>query len=78
MPAQKNLLKHGIAALLCLIATTLSAQSYPTQLIKIVVGFSPGEVPDIAARIIGQHMSENWKQPVVVENKLGAGSNIAA
>lgn len=78
MPAQKNLLKHGIAALLCLFATTLSAQSYPTQPIKIVVGFSPGGVPDIAARIIGQHMSENWKQPVVVENKLGAGSNIAA
>lgn len=78
MPAQKNLLKHGIAALLCLLATTLSAQSYPTQPIKIVVGFSPGGVPDIAARIIGQHMSENWKQPVVVENKLGAGSNIAA
>jgi tripartite-type tricarboxylate transporter receptor subunit TctC len=78
MPAQKNLLKHGIAALLCLFVTTLSAQSYPTQPIKIVVGFSPGGVPDIAARIIGQHMSENWKQPVVVENKLGAGSNIAA
>ena len=63
---------------LCLFAHTVGAQTFPNQPIKIVVGFSPGGVPDIAARIIGQQMSENWKQPVVVENKLGAGSNIAA
>ena len=73
-----RILKKIILAFICLFAGALSAQSYPTQPIKIVVGFSPGGVPDIAARIIGQHMSENWKQPVVVENKLGAGSNIAA
>jgi tripartite-type tricarboxylate transporter receptor subunit TctC len=72
------LLKQILLAIICLFTSTLSAQSYPTQPIKIVVGFSPGGVPDIAARIIAQHMSENWKQPVVVENKLGAGSNIAA
>lgn len=71
-------IKEIVLVSLCLFAQTASAQSYPTQPIKIVVGFSPGGVPDIAARIIGQHMSENWKQPVVVENKLGAGSNIAA
>jgi tripartite-type tricarboxylate transporter receptor subunit TctC len=65
-------------AALCLFALPIHAQNYPTQAIKIVVGFSPGGVPDIAARVIGQQMSENWKQPVVVENKLGAGSNIAA
>lgn len=73
-----RLIKKALLAAICLIALPLSAQTYPTQPIKIVVGFSPGGVPDIAARIIGQHMSENWKQPVVVENKLGAGSNIAA
>ncbi len=71
-------IKEILLVALCLFAQALNAQSYPTQPIKIVVGFSPGGVPDIAARIIGQHMSENWKQPVVVENKLGAGSNIAA
>jgi tripartite-type tricarboxylate transporter receptor subunit TctC len=76
MPSK--LAKHFLLAVLCLFSLSLSAQSYPTQPIKIVVGFSPGGVPDIAARIIGQHMSENWKQPVLVENKLGAGSNIAA
>lgn len=71
-------IKEIFLASLCLFAQAASAQSYPAQPIKIVVGFSPGGVPDIAARIIGQHMSESWKQPVVVENKLGAGSNIAA
>ena len=73
-----NLAKHFLLGVLCLLPLSLSAQTYPSQPIKIVVGFSPGGVPDIAARIIGQHMSENWKQPVLVENKLGAGSNIAA
>jgi len=71
-------IKEIVLVSFCLFAQVASAQSYPTQPIKIVVGFSPGGVPDIAARIIGQHMSENWKQPVLVENKLGAGSNIAA
>jgi hypothetical protein len=73
-----KLLKRFLLTVLCFLPLSLSAQTYPTQPIKIVVGFSPGGVPDIAARIIGQHMSENWKQPVLVENKLGAGSNIAA
>jgi tripartite-type tricarboxylate transporter receptor subunit TctC len=71
-------IKEILLISLCHFAHTVGAQTFPNQPIKIVVGFSPGGVPDIAARIIGQQMSENWKQPVVVENKLGAGSNIAA
>jgi tripartite-type tricarboxylate transporter receptor subunit TctC len=78
MHSLNRFIKEVFLASLFIFAQVASAQSYPTQPIKIVVGFSPGGVPDIAARIIGQHMSENWKQPVVVENKLGAGSNIAA
>ena len=54
------------------------AQSYPVKTIKILVGFSPGGVPDIAARVIAQKLTDKWGQAVVVENKLGAGSNIAA
>jgi tripartite-type tricarboxylate transporter receptor subunit TctC len=54
------------------------AQSYPVKPIKILVGFSPGGVPDIAARVIAQKLTDKWGQAVVVENKLGAGSNIAA
>ena len=73
-----SLTKQILLLVFCLFAHPSYAQSFPTQPIKIIVGFSPGGVPDIAARVIGQQMSENWKQPVVVENKLGAGSNIAA
>lgn len=78
MPILSSLAKQIFLLVFCLFAQAIHAQTYPTQTIKIVVGFSPGGVPDIAARVIGQQMSENWRQPVVVENKLGAGSNIAA
>jgi tripartite-type tricarboxylate transporter receptor subunit TctC len=53
------------------------AQSYPNKPIKIVIGFSPGGGPDISARAIGQKMTERWGQSVIVENRPGAGSNIA-
>jgi len=58
-------------------ALQVQAQGYPNKPIKIVVGFSPGGGPDISARVIGQKMSDKWGQPVVVENRPGAGSNIA-
>jgi tripartite-type tricarboxylate transporter receptor subunit TctC len=58
-------------------ALQVHAQSYPNKPIKIVVGFSPGGGPDISARVIGQKMTDKWGQPVVVENRPGAGSNIA-
>lgn len=54
------------------------AQAYPSKPVKILVGFSPGGGPDIIARVLAQKFTEEWKQPVIVENRLGAGSNIAA
>lgn len=51
---------------------------WPSRPVRILVGFTPGGVPDIAARTISQSLTETWKQPIVVENRLGAGSNIAA
>lgn len=60
-----------------LMSAYTQAQSYPNKPIKIVIGFSPGGGPDISARAIGQKMTEKWGQSVIVENRPGAGSNIA-
>ncbi|WBL81978.1 tripartite tricarboxylate transporter substrate binding protein [Bradyrhizobium xenonodulans] len=51
---------------------------YPQSTIRIVLGFSPGSAPDVAARILADHFMATWGKPVVVENMLGAGGNIAA
>ena len=60
-----------------LTAIAVSAQSYPSRPVKLLVGFSAGGGLDVLARIVGQRVSEQWGQPIIVENKPGAGSNIA-
>ena len=58
---------------------TARAQSkWPTKPVRIVVGFSAGSATDITARMIGPKLSEMWGQPVIVENRAGAGSVIAS
>ena len=59
-------------------AQTASAQStYPNRPVKILVGFTPGTAPDLAARILADRFAEVWGSAFVVENVPGAGSNIA-
>lgn len=53
------------------------AQAYPAKPVKLLVGFPAGGGLDVLARIIGQRVSEQWGQQIIVENKPGAGSNIA-
>ena len=53
------------------------AQSYPLRPVRLVAGYPPGSAADILARLIGQSLSERLGQPFVVENRVGAGNNIA-
>jgi tripartite-type tricarboxylate transporter receptor subunit TctC len=66
------------AGLAALPALGQDAGSYPNRTVKIVVGFPPGGSSDVSARIVAERMSEEWKQPVIVENRPGAASTIAA
>jgi tripartite-type tricarboxylate transporter receptor subunit TctC len=54
-----------------------STQAFPTRPVRIVVGYPPGGVSDIVARLMGQWLSERLGQPFVIENRPGAASNIA-
>ena len=53
-----------------------SPQSYPNRPVKLIVPLTPGSGVDIVARIVAKNLSETWKQPVVVENRPGAGGLI--
>lgn len=55
------------------ISAGAAAQSYPSKAITIVVLAQPGSSPDILARALGQKLNEAWRQPVIVDNKPGAG-----
>jgi len=66
------------ALLVAVAAQAASAQSaYPNRPVKILVGFTPGTAPDLAARILADRFTEVWGSPFVVEDVQGAGSNIA-
>jgi tripartite-type tricarboxylate transporter receptor subunit TctC len=66
------------ALLVAAAAHAASAQSaYPNRPVKILVGFTPGTAPDLAARILADRFAEVWGSPVLVEDVPGAGSNIA-
>ena len=55
-----------------------NAQSYPAKSVRIVVGFTPGGVTDVTARILAQKLTELWGQTVVVDNRPGASGIIGA
>ena len=69
---------YALAAALLLAAGTCAAQTYPARPIRIVVPFPAGGIADLFARVIGQKFTEVWGQPVVVDNRPGAGGNIGA
>jgi tripartite-type tricarboxylate transporter receptor subunit TctC len=67
----------SLAALLAAGLMPASAQDYPSRPVRWLVGYPAGGSTDVLARIIGNYFQEKWGQPFVVENKPGAGNNIA-
>jgi tripartite-type tricarboxylate transporter receptor subunit TctC len=65
-------------ALLAGVALHAAAQNYPTKPVHVVISFTPGSSTDIVGRIVIQKLTEMWGQPVVPENKAGAGGSIGS
>jgi tripartite-type tricarboxylate transporter receptor subunit TctC len=75
---RRQVLALTALAALSTLATPTFAQSYPDRPVRLVVGYAPGTAPDVLARLFALRLSEQIKQQVVVDNKPGAGGQIAA
>lgn len=73
-----TVLKWLIASSLGLFAAAALAQSYPARPVHAIISFPPGSATDIVGRIVMQKVSEYWGQPVVPENRTGAGGSIGS
>src|ERR1700753_3691566 len=79
MLSRRRILVNGSAALAApIFLRSARADTFPSRHLRLVVPFPPGGAVDNAARIIANRLSEMWGQQMVVENKGGAGGNIAA
>jgi tripartite-type tricarboxylate transporter receptor subunit TctC len=56
----------------------LAQEAWPTKPVRMIVPFAPGGSTDVVARMVGQRLSTLWNQPVVIENRAGAGGNVGA
>ena len=71
-----NLVRLVATVALAALASFATAQDYPAKPIRMIIPLTPGSGADIAGRIIAKHLGDAWKQPVVVENRAGAGGQI--
>lgn len=66
----------AVAAVLAAVSSAAVAQGYPTKPVHAIISFTPGSSTDIVGRVVAQKLSEFWGQPVVAENRAGAGGSI--
>src|SRR5262249_59241912 len=83
MPAERAMLRatQGLLVVLVLLACGMPAAraaDYPTRPVTLVVAFTPGGASDVLARILGRKFEQILGQPFVIDNRLGAGGNVAA
>ena len=78
LPRRQFLHMAAAAALLPAASRMATAQAYPSRPVRLLVGFPAGGTTDIAARLIGQWLTDRLGQPVIVENRPGASANLAA
>jgi len=71
-------LAASVVAAVSMVAAPAAMAAYPDKPIRLIVGFSAGGTTDVVARILGKEIGDDLGQPVVIENRPGAGSNIAA
>jgi len=74
----KSYIRTFVAACLAAGALGAFAQDYPTKPVHVMITFTPGSSTDIVGRVVSQKLSEYWGQPVLVENRGGAGGSIAS
>ena len=74
----RHALAIGFAGLVSALAVVANAADYPVRPLRYIVGFAPGGINDILARIVGQKLNESWGQAVIIDNRPGAGGNLAA
>ena len=77
LPRRKFLHLAAGAATLPAVSRIAWAQAYPSRPVRMIVGYPPGGTADVVARLISQQLSERLGQPFVVENRAGAGTNLA-
>jgi tripartite-type tricarboxylate transporter receptor subunit TctC len=78
LPRRQFLHLAAGAASLAAVSPIARAQSYPSRPVRLIVGFPAGGAQDIVARLRGHWLSERLGQPIVIENRPGAGGNIGA
>ncbi len=73
-----NLIRGFIAALLTCFAVAAAAQAFPVKPVRIVVPFPPSGAADLLTRALGKRLTDTWGQPIIADNRPGAGGNIGA